>query len=101
MPRQAIIDAPGALQHVIIKEIEQSKIFRDDEDREEFLRRLGKLVQQTETKCYAWALIEAVSCGKEGLLMAMNPGKSSQILSFRRSILEPRVKNDLSLSKFF
>lgn len=57
MPRQARIDAPGALHHVIARGIERSRIFRDDEDREDFLHRLGKLVGQTETKCYAWALI--------------------------------------------
>ncbi|MBW2544342.1 MAG: transposase [Deltaproteobacteria bacterium] len=57
MPRQARIDAPGALHHVISRGIERNKIFRDDADREDFLQRLGKLVEQTETKCYAWALI--------------------------------------------
>jgi putative transposase len=57
MPRQARIDAPDALHHVIARGIERSKIFRDHVDREDFLRRLGKLVQQTEMKCYAWALI--------------------------------------------
>jgi putative transposase len=57
MPRQARIDAPDALHHVIARGIERSKIYRDDVDREDFLRKLGNLVQQTETKCYAWALI--------------------------------------------
>jgi REP element-mobilizing transposase RayT len=57
MPRQARIDAPDALHHVVARGIERSKIFRNDEDREDFLRRLGKLVQETETRCYAWALI--------------------------------------------
>ncbi len=57
MPRQARIDALGALHHVIARGIERSKIFRDDADREDFLRRLGKLILETETKCYAWALI--------------------------------------------
>ncbi|MEW6186396.1 MAG: transposase [Thermodesulfobacteriota bacterium] len=57
MPRQARIDAPGALHHIITRGIERGKIFRDDKDREEFLTRLGQVVQQTKTKCYAWALI--------------------------------------------
>ncbi len=43
MPRQTRIDAPGALHHVIGRGTEGSKIFRDDEDRKNFLRRLGKL----------------------------------------------------------
>lgn len=57
MPRQARIDAPGALHHVIARGIDRCKIFRDDTDRDDFLRRLGKLLPETETRCYAWALI--------------------------------------------
>ncbi len=34
MPRQARIDAPGALHHVIARGIERNEIFRDDADRE-------------------------------------------------------------------
>lgn len=57
MPRQARIDAPCALHHVIARGIERSKIFRESADYEDFLRRLGQLLVQSETKCYAWALI--------------------------------------------
>jgi putative transposase len=57
MPRRARIDAPGALHHIIARGIEQSEIFRDDTDRQDFVRRLGHLVEQTGTQCYAWALI--------------------------------------------
>jgi REP element-mobilizing transposase RayT len=57
MPRHARIDAPGALHHIIARGIERSNIFRDDVDREGFLERLGELFLQTQTICYAWALI--------------------------------------------
>jgi putative transposase len=57
MPRQARIDALGALHHIIARGIERCDIFRDDFDMESFLERLGDLVQQTRTICYAWALI--------------------------------------------
>jgi REP element-mobilizing transposase RayT len=57
MPRQARIDAPCALHHIIARGIERSKIFRETADYEDFLRRLGQLLMQTETKCFAWALI--------------------------------------------
>lgn len=57
MPRQARIDAPGAVHHVIARGIERSKIFRDDEDRDNFLKRLGDILTETQTKCFAWALI--------------------------------------------
>ncbi|MGD9321924.1 MAG: transposase [Desulfobacteraceae bacterium] len=57
MPRQARIDAPGALHHIIIRGIERRKIFLDDTDRHNFLDRLGTILKDTHTSCYAWALI--------------------------------------------
>ena len=57
MPRQARIDAPGALHHIIGRGIERRKIFRDDHDRQNFIHRLGTILSETETPCYAWALI--------------------------------------------
>ncbi len=57
MPRQARIDSPGALHHIIARGIEHGKIFRDDKDREFFITRLGELVVETRTRCFAWALI--------------------------------------------
>ncbi|MBW2247201.1 MAG: transposase [Deltaproteobacteria bacterium] len=57
MPRKARIDAPGALHHVIVRGIERGKIFRSDYDRKNFLNRLGKLIPETQTDCFAWALI--------------------------------------------
>jgi putative transposase len=57
MPRQARIDAPGALHHVIIRGIEKRDIFKDDQDRNNFLKRLGNILLETSTACYAWALI--------------------------------------------
>jgi REP element-mobilizing transposase RayT len=57
MPRKARIDAPGALYHVIVRGIERRKIFRSDYDRKNFLNRLEKLIPDTQTDCFAWALI--------------------------------------------
>jgi len=57
MPRKARIDAPGALHHIIGRGIERRKIYVDDDDRENFLERLGRLVSDSGTECYAWALI--------------------------------------------
>jgi REP element-mobilizing transposase RayT len=57
MPRIARIDAPGALHHIMVRGIEGRKIFIDDKDRNNFLDRLGKVVSETETNCFAWALI--------------------------------------------
>ncbi|MBU4316368.1 MAG: transposase [Proteobacteria bacterium] len=57
MPRQARIDAPGAVHHVIARGIERTAIFRDDQDREVFLKRLGEIITETHTRCFAWALM--------------------------------------------
>ena len=46
MPRQARIDAPGCLHHVICRGIERRDIFRDDTDRDRFLEHLGKLAAE-------------------------------------------------------
>jgi putative transposase len=57
MPRLARLDAPGVFHHIIIRGIERRKIFRDNRDRENFLERLGGLLLETKTGCYAWALL--------------------------------------------
>ena len=57
MPRKARIDAPGALHHIIFRGIERRKIFRDNKDRDNFVARLGVVLSETGTPCYAWALI--------------------------------------------
>jgi hypothetical protein len=40
MPQRGRLDAPGALQHVMIRPIKRRNILRDNPDREEFLARL-------------------------------------------------------------
>ena len=57
MPRKARIDAPGALHHIIVRGIEQRQIFRDDRDRDQFIQRLSDILTETDTPCYAWALM--------------------------------------------
>ena len=57
MPRKSRLDAPGALNHIIFRGIEKRIIFRDDIDYKSFLFRLGKVLDETETPCLAWALM--------------------------------------------
>ncbi len=57
MPRGPRLDAPGTLHHVMIRGIEKSCIVRDDEDRNEFLRRMGDLAKGSGTSIYAFALL--------------------------------------------
>ena len=57
MPRQARIDATGAFHHIICRGIERKRVFRDDADRNNFISRLGVVLQQTSTSCFAWVLL--------------------------------------------
>jgi putative transposase len=58
MPRQARLDAPGTLHHVMVRGIEGQNLFTEDEDREDFLSRVESLVKQTGTRILAWALMD-------------------------------------------
>ena len=57
MPRQARLDAPGTLHHVILRGIEKRRVVDDDKDRKNLVSRLGNLAQETDTKIYAWSLM--------------------------------------------
>ena len=57
MPRQARLDAPGTLHHVMIRGIERSLIFEDGQDRHDFVSRAGILALETGTRILAWALM--------------------------------------------
>jgi putative transposase len=57
MPRQARLDASGVLHHVMGRGIERRKIFRDEHDREDFLRRLAGLSEKGAWIIYAWSLM--------------------------------------------
>ena len=58
MPRQARIDYPGALHHVIGRGIEKRNIFKERRDKEEFLRRLKLLLSKNNIQCYAWSIMD-------------------------------------------
>ena len=57
MPRKSRIDAPGALHHIIARGIDRGKIFQDPADKRNFLKRLGEILNNAETRCFAWALV--------------------------------------------
>jgi putative transposase len=72
MPRQARLDAPGTLHHVIIRGIEKRKIVRDRSDQNAFVERMGQMALDTHTKIYAWALMTnhahiLLKSGQQGL----------------------------------
>jgi REP element-mobilizing transposase RayT len=57
MPRAARLDIAGVLQHVIVRGVERRDIFLDDQDRQSFVDRFTKLMEQMEMECLAWALM--------------------------------------------
>ena len=76
MPRQARLDVPGALHHIMVRGINKSAIFRDDQDRARFLERLGENVSVAHASVYAWVLMRnhvhiLVKSGQEGISTVM------------------------------
>ena len=49
MPRQARLDAPGTLHHVIVRGIERGKIVNDKKDRPNFVSLMSKLASESRT----------------------------------------------------
>jgi hypothetical protein len=56
MPRQARLDSPGTLHHVMVRGIEERQIVDDETDRRNFVRRLGALAEETGTLIYVEGL---------------------------------------------
>jgi hypothetical protein len=59
MPRQARLDAPGALHHIMVRGINKSAIFTNDQDKIRFLDRLKGEWDQSlkKDKCNIWPKI--------------------------------------------
>jgi len=89
MPRGPRLDAPGTLHHVIIRGIEKGLIVRDDEDRKNFIGRMGILAKNTGTAIYAWALMSnhghmLVRSGKCGIPSFMRRLLTGYAVSYNR-----------------
>ncbi len=62
MPRQARLDAPGILHHVMVRGLDYRAIFRDDVDRRDFLTRLRGLVEATTLTVLVMGVRSIDSC---------------------------------------
>lgn len=58
MPRQARIDFPGALHHVIVSAIEKKPIFALEKYKHEIFTRLKNLLKKSSMECYAWSIMD-------------------------------------------
>jgi REP element-mobilizing transposase RayT len=89
MARQARLDAPGTLHHVMGRGIEGTNIFRKNTDREDFLSRLSDLCKGEALKVYAWALLGnhfhlLARTGKEPLSINMRKLLTGYAVNFNR-----------------
>lgn len=76
MPRQSRLDSPGTLHHIMIRGIEGLQIFQDNQDRDDFLSRIGHLVEITGTRVLAWVLMDnhvhlLIFSGQQGIVKFM------------------------------
>ena len=89
MPRKARIDAPGAVHHIIVRGIERKSIFKDDHDRERFTDKLGSVLKDAGTACYAWVLMRnhvhlLLRSGQMPIAMVMRRLLTSYAMYFNR-----------------
>ncbi len=52
------LEMPGALAHIMAHSIDGKNLFEDDEDRNEFLRRLAIGLRTTGYQCLSWTLMD-------------------------------------------
>ena len=76
MPRQARLDVPGALHPIMVRGLDKTNIFRDDEDKARFLERLGLNIEEGACSVYAWVLMDnpvhvLFTSGKDGISTVM------------------------------
>ena len=55
-PRQACLDVPDALHHIMVRGINKYAIFKDDQDKVRFLDRLSQNISEGNCFIYAWVL---------------------------------------------
>ncbi len=87
MPRLARLDSAGTLHHVMIRGIEKRRIVDDDQDRKNWVDRLGVIAQETETRILAWSLLNnhahiLLKSGPRGLSQFMRRFLTSYAIAY-------------------
>jgi len=87
MSRQPRLDAPGALHHVMGRSIERTNIYRTDQDRDDFLSRLGDQCLEGNLIVYAWCLLSShfhllVRTGRHPLARSMRKLLAGYVVNF-------------------
>lgn len=89
MPRGPRLDAPGALQHVMVRGIEGRPIFDNDRDRQDWVERLAAVRSMTGFALLAWALLPnhvhlLARTGRQPLATAMRCLLTGYAVNFNR-----------------
>ena len=89
MTRQARLDAPGTLHHVMARGIEGTNIFRTDKDWNDFLDGLAAQCEAKALKVYAWAFIPnhfhlLVRTGNRPIFASMRKILTGYVVRFNR-----------------
>jgi putative transposase len=59
MPRQARLDIPGALHHIMVRGINKADIFDDEQDKTQFLERLVDNCQDIVDRFYCQDIVDS------------------------------------------
>jgi len=89
MPRQARLDVPGALHHIMIRGINKADIFCDDEDRQKFLEKLALNITDAKCAIFAWTLMSdhihlLFKSGEKGISSVMRKQLTWYAIYFNR-----------------
>ncbi len=87
MPRQSRLGAAGTMHHIMGRGIEQTKVFRNETDREDFLNRLAEICEEGALIVYAWALMFnhfhiLVRTGNQSLSKSMRRLLTGYVINF-------------------
>jgi len=77
------------MHHIMIRGIERRKTFRDNKDRDDFIERLSIILPETDTSCYAWALMSnhahfLFRSGESGIAKVMRRLLTGYAIGFNR-----------------
>ncbi len=89
MPRTGRLHIPGGCYHVMGRGLERRRIFNQADDKNDFLERLGNIVEQSDGQCLAWAIMSnhyhlLIRVGAQPLSKLMSPLLGGYASSYNR-----------------
>ncbi len=89
MPREGRLHIPGGYYHVMGRGLERRRIFNQDDDKHDFLARLGAALTASGSQCLAWAMMSnhyhlLICVGSDPLSKLMSPLLSGYASRYNR-----------------